>query len=217
MHRLPPEAGGLQDVGLVDADDVLPALPGGFKGHPGNALDLHDGVRLGVIGLGAVLPFPAAALAKVDAAGELPHHDHVKAVCHDVRPQGAVPGQRGINLGRAQVGEEPQRGAKPQECLLRAEMAGVLVPLGAAHGAQEHAVGIQAALDSLLGQGDAGFIDGAAAGEIGRTVEGVAVLLADFLQDADGAVHNFGADAVALDECNLKFHGSASLSVLPRL
>ena len=78
-------------------------------------------------------------------------------------------------------------------------MAGVLVPLGAAHGAQEHTVGTQAALDSLLGQGDAGGVNGAAAGEIGRTMEGVAVLLADFLQDTDGAIHDFGADAVALD------------------
>ena len=103
MDRLPPEPGGFQDIGLVDADDLLAALAGRLKRDAGDPLDLHHAVAFGIIGLRAVLAIAAAPLAEVDAAGQLPDHHQVKAVGDDIGPQRAITCQGRVEFCGAQI------------------------------------------------------------------------------------------------------------------
>ena len=208
MEDLPPEAGGVQHVGLIDGGDLFAALAGGFKSNLQNAADLQLAVSLGVIGLGAVFAIPVATLAEVDAAGQLSDHHQVKALFCGAFPQGTGGPQSLIQPGGAQVGVKSQHRTQLEQSLFGSDITGQAVPLGAAHGAQHDAVGCQTSVDGLLGQRNAAGVDGAAAGQISFAVEGVAKLAAHFFQYLDGVVHDLGADAVALDQCNIEFHRS---------
>ena len=81
---LPPQPGGLQDIGLVNIGNLFAPLPGHVKGHPGDALDLGDGVHLGIEGGGLAVYFLAAPLSEVDAAGQLSDHHDVHGVADDL-------------------------------------------------------------------------------------------------------------------------------------
>jgi hypothetical protein len=77
---LAPEAGGLEDVGLVDRGDAWGTAIGGaaagrLEGGAGDPLDFGPVVLAGVEGGIAV----AAGLAEVDAAGELADDQQVGA------------------------------------------------------------------------------------------------------------------------------------------
>ena len=181
MDRLPPEPGGFQDIGLVDADDLLAALAGRLKRDAGDPLDLHHAVAFGIIGLRAVLAIAAAPLAEVDAAGQLPDHHQVKAVGDDIGPQRAITCQGRVEFCGAQIRIKAQGRPQTEQRLFRAQGCGILVPLWAADGAQQDTVRRQAAVDRLLGQGLPAGVDGAATGKIAGERKFMAEFLADGL------------------------------------
>ena len=99
-------------------------------------------------------------------------------------------------------------GTEAEQAFLGALIAGHPLPLGAAHGTQQHAVGGQALVQLVLGQGVAVFVDGFTAhGGVG-VVEGVAVLFGHLIKHPDGLFHDLGAGAVAPDDSNVFFHSS---------
>ena len=77
MHHLPPEAGGVEDVGFVDRDDPGGALAGDGKGGAGDPLDLVGGVDHVVVGDQLAVFQPGAVLAEVRPADQLPHQHQV--------------------------------------------------------------------------------------------------------------------------------------------
>ena len=154
----------------------------------------------------AVFQRVSLVLAEVDAADELTHDDEVDALGHDLGLEGAGRGQLGPDLGRAVVGVQAHAGAQAQQALFRALLPGQALPFGAAHGTQQHAVGGQALVQLVLGQGVAVFVDGLAAHCGVGVVEGVAVLFGHLIENAEGLLHDLGAGAVAPDDSNVFFH-----------
>ena len=207
VHHTAPQAAGVQHVCLVHAAQLLAALLGGLKADAADALDLVLGVGHGVDGLLlAVFQRVSLVIAEVHAADELTHDDEVDALRHDLRLQGAGRGQLGPDLGRAVVGVQAHAGAQAQQALFRALLPGQALPFGAAHGTQQHAVGGQALVQLVLGQGVAVFVDGFTAhGGVG-VVEGVAVLFGHLVKHADGLLDDLRAGAVAPDDSNVLFH-----------
>ena len=107
LDHLAPEDHAGKDIGLVHRGDLAVAQAGRCKGHPGDALDLGSFVDFGVpgtfIGTAAV---PAFGLAEIDTRGQLAHHEDIKAVADNVRPERTGRGQRLEHLGRTQVAEQ---------------------------------------------------------------------------------------------------------------
>ena len=77
--RLAPQLGHLEHVRLVDRGDVPPPLPRRLEGHPRDPLNLDHRVAQRVDGRGSAV-LPAARLAVVQAARELPHDEYVHAL-----------------------------------------------------------------------------------------------------------------------------------------
>lgn len=142
-------------------------------------------------------------IAEVHAANELTNNDEINALGHDLGLQGAGRGQLRPDLGRAVVGVQAHARTQAQQALLRALLTGQALPLGTAHGTQQHAVGSQALVQLVLGQRVAVFINGFAAhGSVG-VVEGVAVLFSHLVKHADGLLDDLRAGAVTPDDSNV--------------
>ena len=129
----------------------------------------------------------------------------------DVLAQGAGARQGGEQFCGAQVGIEPQRRADFQQARLGAQVPGqlfdALIAHGAAHRAEQNAVGSEAAVDGVLRQGFARLFDGANAHQKVLKFELVPEFFAHFVEDGDRAVRDLGADSVAREDCDMFFHG----------
>ena len=117
---LAPQARGLEHVRLVDRGHLAPAPGGGAEAPLGQPLDLGQRVDAGVEGAVGL----ASALAEVDAAGQLAHHQQVGAL-DALAPQRAGVVERRPGAHRPQVGVEAEARAQPQQPLLRARLGGV--------------------------------------------------------------------------------------------
>ena len=105
-------------------------------------------VDAGVVGRVAV----EAAVAEVDAAGELAHHEQVGALDPLALERAGVE-QRRAGPHRAQVGEQAEPLAQAEQALLGARRVGVGgVPLRAADGGEQHGVGAAAGVEHLVGE-----------------------------------------------------------------
>ena len=152
---LAPEPARVEHVGLVDGRH---AALGGLEARAGDPLDLRDGVDHRVEGA-AVL---GAALAVVQAAGELAHDQHVDALDQlALERRGVV--ERAQRADRAQVGVQAELGAQLEQPLLGPHGAGLVgVPLRAAERAEQDGVGGLAGGERLVGERGAVQVDGRA-------------------------------------------------------
>ena len=106
--------------------------------------------------------------------------------------------QRRKNFSRAQIGKKAQRAADGQKALFGAVIAGLVVPLGAADGAEQHCVGRLTGCLRLFRERHTGGVDGAAAEQLIIIRKRKAELFTGFVQHFQRLVHDFRADAVAL-------------------
>ena len=151
-------------------------------------------------------------LAKVDAANQLTHNDKVNALVHNGLFQRGGIRQLGPDLGRAVVGVQSHAGTQAQQALLRALVAGQALPLGAADGPQQDAVGVLALFQFRSGQRVAEFINGLAA-HVGAGIrKRMAVLFCNFIQHAHRLGHDLRAGTVTVDQSNVFLHSSLSPS-----
>ena len=102
---LAPQARGLEHVGLVHRGHLAAAAGGGPEAPLGQPRDLRLGVDAGVEGALGL----AAALAEVEPAGELAHHQQVGAL-DALAAQGARVVERRPGAHRAQVGVQAEAG-----------------------------------------------------------------------------------------------------------
>ena len=151
----------------------------------------------------------APLLAEVHVAHELAAHNQVKAIAQSLRLQRACVGQRGPQLGGAQVREQVQLFSNAQKAALGA-VGGRLnvVPFRAANSAQQHRIGCFARVDGFLRQGHAELIDGRTANETFIVVEGVAEFFANLVEGLQRLIDDFGANSVALQNANIEIHNS---------
>ncbi len=135
-HHLAPQPARLQHVGLVHAGHSRPRSP---EGHAGDPLDLGACVDAGVRG-GVWGP---RLLPEVDTAGQLAHHQQVGPFDQLPLERTRVI-QRLQRLDRAQVGEQPQALAQPEQTLLGPGLIRVGgVPLRPAYSGQQAASGLE--------------------------------------------------------------------------
>jgi hypothetical protein len=214
-HHVLPELEGFQHVGLVDARDLLAALARRLEGDVGDALDLRARVAHGVEGfLGARevavgRSAPSPRLAEVDVAGQLPDDQDVQAG-HQLRLEAGSVGQLLVADRRTEVGEQAQVLAQSQDGLLRTELALQLVVLPVAHGAEQHGIGPLRQLERGLRQRMAVPVIGQPAdvGEFQLELE------VQDLQDLDGLVDDFGADAISPSNLTTIIYNTNPLSFI---
>ena len=216
MHRLPPEARGLQHVRLVHACDPAVALLRHGKSGTGDALDLKAAVPLRIERLLSLRAVAAAALTKVNPAGELAHDHDVEPGCARFPPERAGARQRGIEPRRAQIGIHAERRPDAQQRLLRPQMAGQPVPLRPADRAEQHRIAFQTPGHRFLRQRLAARVDRRAADPVGGKSEMQAVTRACLLEHANRALDDLRPDAVSLEQGNSIFHGP-SFTQSPRV
>ena len=206
MHDLLPEAGGIENVALFHAAQPLATLAGGLKTDAADAADLFFGVGQLVDGDLLAVTLDGLMLAEVDAADELSDDDEVDALGNDLGLQGRSVGQLGPDLGGAVVGVDAHARSQAEEALFGSLGAGNVVPLGAAHGAQQHGVGCGALVELVLGEGIAILVDGAAAHVHVGVCKFVTELCGDLVEDQQGLIDDLRTDAVATDHGDGFFH-----------
>ena len=193
-----PQARGFEHICLVHAGDALVTLHGEVKRHTRNALNFGNGVLLGIPGSRLTAHFFSAALAEVDAAGQLAHNHNVHIVADNVVFNRRSALERSENHGRTQVGKQAQCAANAQKTCLGTVVAGLVVPLGTAHRAEQHAVGSLALCHGFFGKRHAGCVDCTAAEQRLVIGDGKTKLLRRLVEHLDSLIDDFGADAVAL-------------------
>ena len=204
---LAPEAGGLEDVGLVDGRHELAAAAGEGEGEADDAADFVLGVDEGVHGALALGRLrPALGLAEVEAAGELADDEEVHAG-HALGLERGEAGEGGDGGDGAEIGVEAEGLADAEEALLGADLGVGVVPLGSADGPEQHGIGLLAGGEGGVGEGGAVGVDGAAAEELGGEGERVLVAAGHFLEHEPGFGDDLGADAVAGEEDDVGLHG----------
>ena len=196
LSRFTPQTRGFQHVGLVDDRQFAAARHGQPERHVQDPFDLRDRVGAGVEGARALL-VAALRTAEVDAAREFAHADEIRAADH-LRPERRTVGQGVEQRHGAQVGEQPQRLAHPQQPLLGPHLRrGVVVVFGVADGAEQHGVGFAADFVRLLRVGIPRGVDGAGAHQRFAVGEVVRILPGDVVQRLDGLRDDLRTDAVA--------------------
>ena len=166
-NGLPPQARGLEHVRLVHGGHPAVAFAGGLERHPGDPLNLRDGVRTVVMGAVAIAP----GIPEVDAARELADDEQVGAL-DSLPPQRACLQQRVAGSNRAQVREQSETLAKPEQSLLGARRIGVGgVPLRPPHRTEQDRIRGPARLEYLVGERDAIGVDRGASDPVFRDLE----------------------------------------------
>jgi hypothetical protein len=200
-HDLVPEHARLHDVALLHRCDLVAPLARELERDPADALDLVGVVDLRVDA--ALLPVAEVGdgfgLAEIHPAGELAQDDDVEPFDH-IALEARGFGERRVAHGRADVGEQIEVFAQPQEAGLGSLVVGVLVPFRPADRAEDHGVRRLRLLDRLVGHGDAVSV---VAGAADQPLLGVEAAHAVRVHPIDQALH-FGhhllADAVAGEE-----------------
>ena len=113
-------------------------------------------VLAGVVAAVAV----AAAVAEVDAAGQLAHDQQVDAARCAPSRSGLAPASAGLGRTGRRLAKSPSALRRPEQALLGTRRVGVGgVPLRPADRAEQHRVGAAAGLQHLVGQGDPVLVD----------------------------------------------------------
>jgi hypothetical protein len=89
--------------------------------------------------------------AEVNTAGELAHHEQIHNL-DDLALQRRCRGERGKQFYRSKVGEQAKLLAQAQERSFRPNRILETVPLGAAHGAEQHRVALFGQIEHRIGE-----------------------------------------------------------------
>jgi hypothetical protein len=198
---LAPEHAGLHHVALLHRGDLVAPPAGKLEADPRDALDLVGVVDLRVDG--ALLPVAEVGdglrLAEIDAAGQFAQDDDVEPL-HDLALEARGVGERRIRDRGADIGEQSEVLAQPQQASLRAHIVGYVVPFRPAAGAEDDRIGGVRLRHRLVGNGDLVRVVAAAADQRLLDVE-----LGDPGAGKEGEEpfhlrHHFRSDAVAGEE-----------------
>ena len=211
---LTPENGVLQDVGFVDGKEAFVATHRSGEGDASDACDLALAVDHGVDGFDvAVGKFgDRLGLAEINSTGEFAYAEDVEAFRDEF-----VFDRRGVGQGRVarsgpKIGEEAEVLPEWKKCAaLGLDVGRKIFPLGAADGAEEDGIGLFAGCDGVLWE--RGLVVGGVEGGTANEVVAVGDLEIKFcrggLEDLQGNIHDFGANAVAGENRDRVGHGRA--------
>ena len=152
-----------------------------------------------------MLLVPPAGRAEVEAAEELADEEDV-GVFGDFGAEGRVFRERGVGDGGAQVGEAAEGLADLEEAGFGALVGREGVELVVADGAHQDGVGVERGVEGRGGERRAGGVMATPPRRSADEGEVVAAELGYGLEDVDGFVGDFGADAVAGEDGYLELH-----------
>src|SRR5262249_6971897 len=144
---------------------------------------------------------PLARLPEVDAAGELANEENIHPF-EELGFERRGRDERRLRDDGAEIGEELQLAAQPEEGLLGTDAALWVVPLRSADGTEQDGVAGFGELQALGGERGAVAVDSAAADEPVAEVEGEAELLGAGRQHRARLCGHLRADAVAGENGN---------------
>ncbi len=188
---------------------MLAALTGEFEGDAGYADHLGLGVTHGVDGFVGFF-VPPARCAEVEAAEEFADEENV-GVFNDFRTKRRAFGERSVGDRGAQVGEAAKGLTDLQEASFGTLVWREGVEFVVANCSEENGVAFERGVECRSGERRAGFSDGDAADEAFDKGEVVAAKFGDCAEDVGGFAGDFGADAVAGEDCKFETHDSAVL------
>ena len=133
---------GFHHIALFHRGQLVAALARQIEGHARDALDLIGVVDLGVDGaLLAVAEIgDGLGFAEINPAGQFAHDHDVEALDQFGLQAGGI-GQRRIHHRRAQIREQAEILAQPQQARLGPRLIGHAVPFGTADRAEDHGIG----------------------------------------------------------------------------
>ncbi len=111
-----------------------------------------------------------------------------------------------MHAHRTQVSEHAHALAQPQQSLLGAHLGLRVIPLGAAHCAQQNRIRSLAIRQGFVGQGCAVTVDRTAADELSVEYQVGALRFCRFGQSPDRLADHFRADPVSGQQYDLKIH-----------
>ncbi|MPN58429.1 hypothetical protein SDC9_206134 [bioreactor metagenome] len=79
FHDATPQAGALQDVGLINGHYFFSARLCQLEGFLRDAADLKFGIDFHIIGFRSVFAVSCPFFSEINAAGELAHHHEIEA------------------------------------------------------------------------------------------------------------------------------------------
>ena len=200
-RNVPPEPGGLQNVGLVDRAEPALAFSRQLRGDADDALDLAHAVDAKVTRRIVV----SVLCAEVDTPGQLPD-DHDIDVCQQFRLQRRRVLELGDDLNGPQVCEHAQFCPQSKETLLRAHPGVGIGPLWPADGAQKDGVAFAAVSDRVGRQGIAAGINRRAANQCFIHDEAVTAIRSNGFQYAASRSGHFRPDSVPGKQGNHGVH-----------
>jgi hypothetical protein len=206
---LAPELGGFQHIGLVHRGELAAAAASLAEADVSDALNLFHRIAHGVEGAVAIFA-ETAVFTEIEAAQQFADHQNVSAL-GDGGLQGRAIGYGLIGNRGAEIGVTAQGHAQLQQARLRAQVAGQVIEVGAADGAQEHGVALQAGVQSGGREGAAASTVGGSAKWFFLELETVAGEAGHSLQYTHRFGRDFRADAVTGENRDFEFHGPVCL------
>ena len=204
VDDLVPEHAGLHHVALLHRGDLVAALARELERDAGDALDLVGVVDLGIDGalLAVAEVGDGLGLAEIDPAGQFAQDDDVESVHHLALEARGIR-ERGIADRGANIGEQAELLAQPQQSRLRPHLIWHAVPFRPAHRAEDHGVGRVRLGHGLIGDRD---LVGVIAGAPDQSFLGVEPRRAARVHPGDELFHlghHLGADTVPGEEKEL--------------
>ena len=149
--------------------------------------------------------FTTFRLAEVDTAGQLAHAQNIETFRGDIGAQRTKSFQPLVERGGTQVAEQFEMLAQRQQrATLRLRGGRQMLPFGAADRAEKDGVGLLAACDGGGRQRFAVAVDGDAANVILAGGNAHIKAVTNGVQHFHGLRHDFGADAVAGQYCDMR-------------
>ena len=202
-----PQNAVLQHVRLVNARQFLPAQLRGLERDVRDALDFRRGInhRVNRAKIAAAEVFGFFRLAEIHAAGQFAHDQNINAVALPFLRERTGVRKNFRQLHRAQVGEQTKFLPQPQQrgAFRSFFFRNRRIAVRQADGTEENRVGLFADVERDVRQCFFGEVN---AGPTDGRVGDVQLELETFFrgaQNLDGFAHDFRADAVARERCDV--------------
>ena len=214
MDNLSPESGGIQNICLIYAGHLFPALSCNFKSGLCNAADFILVVLQRIHrSEDAVLLF-RPAIAEIQTSGQLTDDDEIKFPSSLSGCKRAGSRKLREQIGGTQIGIQSECLPDCQKSCLRTLFGRKLIPGRgfriSPDGAHQNGIAALCNVNGFLCQRNAVTVYGAPSHQNIRIMNGMSVLLTDTIQYLSGFGNNFRADSVSADYCNLHLHRLSS-------
>ena len=206
-----PQLRDLKHVGFVDRGHFAASLACELEGDAGHANDFGLGVTHGVDGF-AGLFIPGARRAEVETTEQFADEENVGVFNH-FRTQRRAVSKRSVGNGGSKIGEAAEGLTNLQQARLGTLVGGQGIEFVVTNCTEQDGIAFKRCIERRSGKRRTSFGDGDAADQAFDKGEVVAAKLGNRTKDVGGFAGDFGADAVAGEDCNFETHEKFSSSI----